>query len=204
MRARMALLKARRCVLIRAIKLNNKPIEMLAVSPKGSVPVLVVSDDVIIEESLEVMLWALAQNDPDDLLHIKQPDALPDMITTIIEFEIGFIPSLEAYSCARRYHDDSLDERRLACQVYLQQLEDTLNVQSFLYSNKESVLDIALMPFIRKFSRIEKKWYRNSPYPHLRAWLERYMQSPVFSKVMAEHELWLERRVDIYFASEKK
>ncbi|MCJ2377482.1 glutathione S-transferase [Vibrio sp. ZSDZ34] len=203
MRARIALIKAKQCVLIRAIKLSNKPGEMLQVSAKGSVPVLVISDDVIIEESLEVMLWALAQNDPDDLLHIKQANALPSMINTILEFEAEFIPLLEAYSCAKRYHDDNLCDRRLACQRYLQKLEEILQVQPFLFSDKESVLDIALMPFIRKFARIEKKWYRDSPYPNLRTWLARYLQSSLFSKVMTDHELWLERRSDIYFGGEK-
>jgi glutathione S-transferase len=125
------------------------------------------------------------------------------MINTILEFEAEFIPLLEAYSCAKRYHDANLCDRRLACQRYLQKLEEILQVQPFLFSDKESVLDIALMPFIRKFARIEKKWYRDSPYPNLRTWLARYLQSSLFSKVMTDHELWLERRSDIYFGGEK-
>ncbi|WP_413698945.1 glutathione S-transferase [Psychromonas sp. KJ10-10] len=198
-RARFALFKAQQRVLIRAVKLNNKPPEMLIASPKGSVPVLVVENYNIIEESLDIMLWAFAQQDPQDLTHQYNADAKSQMIALIKHFEENFIPALEAYCCAKRYHEDNLDECREVCQKTLQSLEEKLTSHAFLYSEKESLLDIALFPFLRKFSRVERQWYRNSPYPKLRQWLAFYLQGPTFTKVMANHELWLENKKDIYF-----
>ncbi|WP_375748224.1 glutathione S-transferase [Vibrio sp. HN007] len=205
MRARMAIYSSQEQVLLRAIKLNNKPDEMLLLSPKGSVPVLVVPDNkdncshMIIEESLEVMLWALSRNDPDNLLLSEEKSTLPSMISFIIEFEYDFVLALSNFSSAKRYHDNNWIERRLECERYLQILEDKLTEGDFLFSQQESLADIAIMPFIRKFARVEKKWFRESPYPKLRHWLNRYLQSPTFSKVMENHELWINNRKDIYF-----
>ena len=205
MRARIAIFKANQQVLIRAVKLNNKPKEMLLASPKGSVPVLVLQENGvpnsarIIEESLEVMLWALSQNDPDNLLHADEHDALPAMLALIADFEHNFIATFNAYSCAKRYHETNVVACRQACEVYLQTLEENLTKHPFLFSNRESLVDIALLPFLRKFARIDKRWFQQSPYPKLREWLNRYLQSLMFSKVMVKHELWLDNRKDIYF-----
>ncbi|MCW8347115.1 glutathione S-transferase [Vibrio sp. ZSDZ65] len=201
MRARIAIFRSQQRVLIRAIKLNNKPEEMLLASPKGSVPVLVVGQTVL-EESLEIMLWALAQGDPDDLLNVIQPPSLPEMLGLISQFEAEFVPALEAYSCAKRYHDDNLEACRQRCEIVLSTLEQRLSMHSFLFSESESILDIAIMPFVRKFARIERQWYLQSPYPNLRRWLDSYLQSRMFSKVMAKHELWLENRLDLYFGDD--
>ena len=200
MRARFTLFKAKQKVLIRAIKLNNKPDEMLQVSPKGSVPVLVVSDTCVIEESLDIMCWALTASDPQDLLHSTTPELKNEMLTFIHHFEAQFIPALEAYCCAKRYHENNIDECRANCEVYLETLEQRLINGQFLFSDKESLADIALFPFLRKFARVERQWYLNSPYPKLRLWLDSYLQSPIFTKVMAKHELWLENKKDIYFS----
>tara|TARA_R110001583_G_scaffold22377_5_gene83969 strand:- start:1001 stop:1681 length:681 start_codon:yes stop_codon:yes gene_type:complete len=203
-RARYSLFKAKQRLLIRAIKLNNKPPEMLKASPKGSVPVLVLnhSDEVgnqhIIDESINIMLWALNKNDPQDLLHSSDPKAQKEMLIFIKNFEMTFIPALEAYSCAKRYHESNLDECCTECELTLQNLESQLTKHAFLYSEKESLIDIALLPFIRKFARVERQWYRNSPYPKLQKWLAGYLQSPLFTKVMTSHELWIENRKDIY------
>jgi glutathione S-transferase len=202
-RARFTLFKANQRVLIRAVKLNNKPSEMLVASPKGSVPVLVVNKDTILEESLQIMFWALAENDPQDLLHSEKSGSKDQMLILINHFDTQFIPSLEAYCCAKRYHEANIDTFREACERHLQVLEECLIKHAFLYSEKESILDIALFPFIRKFARVERQWYLQSPYPKLRHWLNRYLQSPTFTKVMTKHELWLENRKDVYFGGLK-
>ncbi|WP_152822014.1 glutathione S-transferase [Vibrio sp. B1Z05] len=203
MRARTALIKARQKVFIRAIKLDNKPQEMLIASPKGSVPVLVLQQEetnhpLILEESLDIMLWALQQDDPDDLLHQEDPQALPLMLSFIADFEHNFIPLLESYSCAKRYHDDSLNECRQACEHYLHSLEERLSKHTYLFSDNESLVDIALFPFIRKFAKVEKSHFRQSPHPKLRNWLNGYLQGALFSKVMKQHELWIGCRKDSY------
>ncbi|PKG37727.1 glutathione S-transferase [Psychromonas sp. Urea-02u-13] len=198
-RARFTLFKAKQKVLIRAVKLNNKPNEMLIASPKGSVPVLVVNETLILEESLAIMQWALAKNDPHDLLEEKNKQAQSEMVALINHFESHFIPALEAYCCAKRYHEDNLDLCRDACEQQLGLLEQRLSTHHFLFSNNESLFDIAVFPFIRKFARVERQWYLNSPYPKLRNWLDSYLQSPTFTKVMAKHELWLDNNKAIVF-----
>lgn len=199
MRARLAIFKAKEPVLLRDLVLSNKPKEMLAASPKGTVPVVVLANNTVIEESVDIMLWALHRADPDDLLHAQQQDALSAMLLLIKDFDDNFKTSLDAYKCAKRYQEDNIDECRKACQQYVQQLEQRLTEHTFLMSNKESLADIALIPFIRQFARVERQWYLQSPYPKVRQWLNSYLQSATFTKVMAKHPLWIDERQDIIF-----
>lgn len=200
-RARLALFKSQKKVLLRAIKLNNKPSEMLSASAKGSVPILVISQNLTIDESLDIMLWSLDKKDPNNLLHCNTLNARNNMLDLIKQFETHFIPALSAYACAKRYHNVNLIECRILCETVLQQLETRLSQHTFLYSNNESLFDIAIVPFIRKFSKIERKWYQQSPYPNLRNWLNNYLQSTTFTKVMAKHELWIDSGKQYYFPS---
>jgi len=201
MRARLAIFKAKQVVLLRDLVLSNKPAEMIAVSPKGTVPVIVLTNGKVIEESLEVMLWALQQTDPADLLHCHQDGALSEMLLLINEFDINFKISLEAYKCAKRYQEDNVAQCRAVCEQYIQQLEQRLTEHAFLMSEEESLADIALIPFIRQFARIERQWYLQSPYPMVRRWLNGYLQSPVFTKVMAKHPLWADEPQAVLFGA---
>jgi len=204
MRARIAIFRSKQAVLIRAIKLNNKPPEMLALSTKGTVPMLVLGDGSVIEESLDIMLQVLKESDPDHLLTAQGQLSLTEIISIIEEFEQHFFVAVEAYKCAKRYQETNIVECRQACEVYLQKLEDRLSKHAFLTSDREGLLDIALMPFVRQFSKVERQWYQQSPYPKLRAWLNSYLQSPMFTKVMAKHELWVDGHRDILFGDMKK
>ncbi|MCJ8295770.1 MAG: glutathione S-transferase [Colwellia sp.] len=199
MRARLAIFKAKQTVLLRDLVLSDKPIEMMAASPKGTVPVVVLKNGTVIEESLAVMLWALRETDPADLLHGQQDHLLSAMLLLITEFDNDFKTCLEAYKCAKRYQEDNVSQCRAACELYIQKLERALTKHSFLMSDKESLADIALMPFIRQFARIERQWYLQSPYPKVRQWLNSYLQSPVFTKVMAKHPLWVDNQQDVLF-----
>lgn len=205
MRARIAIYKANLPVLLRDVILSNKPAEMIASSPKGTVPILVLEQDkssvshLVVEESLEIMLWALAQSDPMDLLYIDDPDALPDMLSLIARFDDEFKNCLEQYKCAKRYKEDNLTECRQLCEPYLAELEQRLGQHAYIMSDKESLADIALLPFIRQFARIERQWYLQSPYPSVRQWLNHYLQSVMFTKVMAKYPLWLENREEVIF-----
>ncbi len=210
MRARIAIFKSQQPVLIRAIKLNNKPPEMLLLSTKGTVPMLVTcsgncdrKETEVIEESLDIMLKVLKDNDPNHLLSSQGNESLAEVIAIIDDFEKHFFVAVEAYKCAKRYQETDIVERRQACEVYLQKLEARLSQHAFLNSEYEGLLDIALMPFIRQFSKVERQWYQQSPYPKLRAWLNAYLQSSMFTKVMAKHELWVENHRDIIFGDVK-
>ena len=199
MRARLAIFKANQTVLLRDLVLSHKPAEMIAVSPKGTVPVLVLADETVIEESLDIMLWALRETDPNDLLHSQRECALSTMLSLINLFDTNFKSCLEQYKCAKRYQEDNVTQCRASCELYIQQLEQRLTEHTFLMSDKESLADIALIPFIRQFARIERQWYLQSPYPMVRQWLNRYLQSPTFTKVMAKHPLWVDEPRAVLF-----
>jgi glutathione S-transferase len=204
MRARIAIFKSKQTVLLRDIVLSNKPKEMLTASPKATVPVLVLANGTVVEESLEVMLWALKETDPDDLLHSQNTHRLSDMLILIESFDHDFKVCLEQYKCAKRYKENNIEQCRRQCEKFIQTLENRLNSHSFLMSDKESLADIALLPFIRQFARIERQWYLQSPYPKVRQWLNNYLQSPMFTKVMAKYPLWLDNHEEVLFAGISK
>ena len=202
MRARLALFKAQQQINLREVVLSNKPVEMIMASAKGEVPILVIGEGQaasVIDESVEIMLWALTNNDPDDLLFKHAPNTLQNMLTLIAQFDNEFKTYLNAYKCAKRYRENNIIECRQACEVYIQRLEDRLvntTVQpSFIMSAQESLLDIALLPFIRQFAKVERQWYLQSPYPKVKQWLNHYLQSTMFTKVMAKHDVWLENKI---------
>jgi len=206
MRARIAIYYAKQKVALRDLVLSDKPDEMLAASPKGTVPVLVTALDVetplVIEESIEVMIWALNASDPDNLMHREDLEQLPKMLSLISVFDNEFKRCFDKYQCSKRYHEDSLVQDRQVCEKYIEQLEVRLQQHDYFFSDKMSLADIALLPFIRKFSKVERQWYLQSPYPKLRAWLNRYLQSRMFSKVMTKFPLWLESRELVIFGGE--
>jgi len=189
-RARMAILAAKQQVILRNIVLTDKPQAFLIASPKGTVPVLELTSKIVIDESLQIMLWALGKNDPDNLLHVDDVRVLTKMLALIEVFDQQFKPCLEQYKCAKRYHEDTVKEYRQACEQYLQPLEQALNHHAFVLSEHESLADLALFPFIRQFSRVERQWYLQSPYPKLRQWLNNYLQRPLFTRVMAKYQIW--------------
>lgn len=206
MRARLAIFKSKQPILLRDIKLNNKPPEMLALSSDGTVPLLVMPNSLnintppeVVEESLDIMLKVLSVSDPSGLLVEKNGVSLADMHSLIKDFDTGLIPANEAYKCAKRYKESNLNECRQACEVYLQKLEERLEKYQFLLSDDESLVDVALMPFIRQFSKVERQWYQQSPYSRLRAWLNRYLQSSMYTKVMAEYPLWIDNHQEVIF-----
>jgi len=195
MRARIGIHKAQLQIDLREVNLKQKPAEMLAASPKGTVPILVLENNqqspTVIDESLEVMLWALVENDPDNLLHSFDQSALPMMLAIITLFDDEFKTCLNTYKAASRYREDNVIECRQACEVFIQELENRLHQGPFLMSAQESLADIALILFIRQFAKVERQWYLQAPYPRVRQWLNYYLQSAMFTKVMAKHEFWV-------------
>ena len=199
MRARIAIFKAQQIVILRDIVLSNKPQEMITASPKATVPVLVLANGSVIEESLAVMLWALNETDPDDLLQSQHEQNLTAMLKLIECFDDEFKTCLEQYKCAKRYQEKNIIECRERCELFIKVLEERLTINSFLMSNKESLADIAILPYIRQFARIERQWYLQSPYPKVRLWLNNYLQSPMFTKEMAKYPLWLDNHEVVLF-----
>jgi len=196
MRARLVLLLAQQSVQIRAITMKDKPSEMLLSSPKGTVPVLVIENgdnSQVIDESLDVMLWALNKNDPENLLYSHDEKALPEMLEIIEKNDAEFKPSLEKYKRAKRFHGDDEEACRLECEAFVQALEQRLSQHEFFMGSSPSLLDYALLPFIRQFSRVNKPVFAQEQYTNLRRWLSHHLQSRLFSRAMFKYPLWLDK-----------
>lgn len=187
MRARMVLHYACVEVEIREIALRDKPKHMLAVSPKATVPVLVLTDGNVIDESLEIMAWALAQNDPDGWLTDN-----PLLQTLLNENDGSFKQALDRYKYASRFPEQSAEHYRQQGEVFLTKLEALLIKHRYLQSDKLTQADIAIFPFIRQFSMVDSAWFATSPYPHLRSWLEGLVASTLFEDIMKKYPTWIE------------
>lgn len=181
MRARLALRYSGVPVQIIEVSLKAKPAEMLALSPKGTVPVLSV-DGQVIDESLAIMQWALAQNDPDDWL--LQGDAR--VLELIAENDSAFKHHLNRYKYAERYPEQPMEHYRAEGGVFLQKLEDLLAGTDYLLADHLSLADVALAPFVRQFAHVDREWFAGAPYQRLAVWLQRFLDSPLFLTVMAK------------------
>ncbi|MEH6457309.1 MAG: glutathione S-transferase [Cocleimonas sp.] len=204
MRARLAILLAQQKVQIRAITMKDKPVEMLTASPKATVPVLVIEngdEDKVVDESLDIMLWALKRNDPENLLYSHDPKALPEMLEVIKENDDEFKPSLEKYKRAKRFHGDDLEACRVECEPFIQALELRLAQHEFFMGPTPSLLDFALLSFIRQFSRVNKAEFAHERYTNLHRWLSHHLQSQLFSKAMFKYPLWLDSREECLFGA---
>lgn len=178
MRARMALHYSGVPVSIVEVSLKAKPAEMLAASPKGTVPVLVCADGRVIEQSLDIMHWALEQHDPEHWLQ----GAWGDLIE---ENDSRFKASLDRYKYANRYPECPMEHYRGQGEAFLQRLEDLLEQTPYLAGPRLSLADVALAPFVRQFAHVDRDWFEQAPYPRLRAWLERFLASELFTSIMA-------------------
>ncbi|WP_340050993.1 glutathione S-transferase [Pseudomonas proteolytica] len=185
MRARMALRYCAVAVEIVEVSLKAKPAQMLALSPKGTVPVLNVGGQVI-DESLAIMRWALAQNDPEDWLLKDDPAAQGLMAGLIEENDLVFKVHLNRYKYAERYPEQPMEHYRAEGEVFLRRLEALLAQRDYLLADHLSLADVALAPFVRQFAHVDREWFAGAPYPRLQQWLERFLASALFTGVMAK------------------
>lgn len=180
MRARMALKYAEIVVEIREIELKNKPVEMLRVSPKGTVPVLVLPNGRVIEQSLDIMRWALQQRDTASWL-------VDDGVMTqqlISENDGSFKQVLDQYKYAVRFPEQPTEAYRAQGELFLQKLELLLNQHQYLLNDQVSLADIAIFPFIRQFTAVDSVWFESTTYFKLKAWLKFLIESALFVSVM--------------------
>jgi len=179
MRARMALRYSGVPVEIVEVSLKAKPAEMLAISPKGTVPVLE-ADGRVIDESLEIMRWALAQHDPDDWL-LGGDSRIAELIEANDQ---GFKVHLNRYKYAERYPEQPMEVYRAEGAVFLQRLDGLLEGRDYLLSDHLSLADVALLPFVRQFAHVDREWFAQTPYVRLQAWLQRLLESNLFTSIM--------------------
>ena len=187
MRARLGILFAELQVELREITLKNKPPQMLAISPKGTVPVLQLLDGTVIEESREIMIWALAQQDPQGLLHDA---ALHEANVLIDKNDNEFKYWLDRYKYADRHLEMTQTEYRQKGEVFLQLLEELLTKNSYLLGKGITLADIGIMPFVRQFAHVNRDVFYNLPYPNLQRWLQDWLQHPLFLQAMTKFQPW--------------
>lgn len=188
-RARMAIAQSGIHIEQRDILLRQKPKALLKASPKGTVPVLILPNGQVMDESWHIMLWALQQNDPDAWLLPTQQQSIA---TLIKENDHSFKTHLDHYKYAVRHPQQSMQTYRQAGEVFLQTLEMRLQQHPYLMHEKISIADIAIMPFIRQFAHVDKVWFEQANYPQLRQWLNHFLGSELFQGVMQKRGVWEE------------
>ncbi|SDZ62759.1 glutathione S-transferase [Pseudomonas sp. NFIX28] len=185
MRARLALRYSGVPLEIVEVSLKAKPAAMLALSSKGTVPVLNV-DGRVIDESLDIMRWALAQHDPQDWLLKDDGPGQQRIEALIAENDQVFKQHLNRYKYAERYPEQPMEHYRGQGEVFLQQLDELLSQRDYLLADHPCLADMALAPFVRQFAHVDREWFAQAPYPHLQRWLQRFLESELFTQVMAK------------------
>ncbi len=198
MRARLAIKVSLLCVELREVLLKDKPKEMLACSSKATVPVLQITNGDIIDESLDIMEWALAENDPQNWL--PEGDQQRENINQLIHYNDNvFKTFLDHYKYADRYPEYSTQCYREQGEVFLSDLEKRLNQHQYLIRETVSLADIAVFPFIRQFAYVDKTWFDTSEYSKLKTWLKYLTNSPLFNSIMQKVPQWSNGVDDVYF-----
>ena len=193
MRARLAILMAGVTVEIREILLRDKPAEFLATSPSGTVPCLRTADTVY-DESLDIMIWALQQRDPSGLLD------MPEDGWALIKANDGpFKAALDHTKYITRYPDLDLETEREKASAHLRALDRQLAGHDFLFGDKMTIADLAILPFIRQFAHIDRTWFDAQRWTNLRAYLDRFLASDLFAQVMEKRKPWAEGDEPAYF-----
>lgn len=197
MRARLALVIAEQNPEVREIVLRDKPQEMLDASPKGTVPVLVLDDGRVIDESFDIMIWALEQNDPQNWLaplnnhHKKEAQ---DFLTTN---DGGFKQALDHYKYPTRYAEDGNEAEKLKAEAqsqvenFFEILDHQLKPSAGQYLfDHFSIVDAAILPFIRQAAHVDLEWFNSLPFKNTREWLKRFKESDLFKRIMFKTPPW--------------
>lgn len=203
MRARLALAVSGQACELREVVLRDKPAALLQASPKGTVPVLVTEDGFVIEQSLDIMLWALGRHDPQRWL-APENGSLDEMLALIAACDSEFKPCLDRYKYPDRYEDVNPLSQRSKAVEWLQGLEARLGVHlgenawktgaampgPGLFGTRSSVADAAIMPFVRQFAQVDRAWFDAQPLPALHGWLAAWTESALFGSIMEKYTPW--------------
>lgn len=202
MRARLALAVSGQTCELREVVLRNKPQGLLQASPKGTVPVLVLPDGRVLEQSLDIMLWALGLHDPEAWL-APSHGTMAEMLALIAECDGAFKQALDRCKYPSRYTDVSpdanTDAERAVAASWLQQLDARLSARPFLFGTHAALADMAIAPFVRQFAAIDAAWWSAQPWPHLQAWLAQWQASDLLASVMHKLPAWVDGTEGVVF-----
>lgn len=189
MRARLAIASSQLRCELREVVLRDKPQALLEASPKGTVPVLVLPDGRVIDESLDIMRWALEQHDPDALL-APTDGSLDQMLELIHENDTFFKARLDRYKYPVRYGLPSGRADRDVGAFWLRKLNDRLTTVPYLYGEHSSLADLAIAPFVRQYAHTDREWFWSQDWHALRDWLDAFLASPRFARIMHKYDAW--------------
>jgi glutathione S-transferase len=196
MRARLTLFYCGIKPEIREVKLSNMPQALLVLSPKATVPVLHLAEGRVIDESLDIMHWALSISDQNHWLensHVSNP---------LIELSDNkFKPLLDKYKYADRHTELSQIEHRQNAKPFINSLDERLKQHLYLVDDQIRLADIAIFPFIRQFAGVDPSWFRQSDYGGVKRWLDALTESSQFKSIMHKYAVWQENDAAIYFGS---
>ena len=188
-RARLAVMSSGTPVALREILLRDKPQAFLEASPSATVPTLVMDGQPVIDESLDIMLWALRGSDPEGWL--APPNGSMDEMMSLIETNDGpFKTRLDRYKYHVRHVDcDPVEERQAALDL-LEPLERRLGESDWLFGPSASLADMAILPFVRQFANVDRSWFDGLEQSGLQRWLSRFETSERFLHVMDKYPPW--------------
>jgi UPF0176 protein len=201
MRARMALSISGQVCELREVVLRDKPQELLDASAKGTVPVLIDTEGRVLDESIEIMLWALKRHDPEQWLMPEQ-GSLEEMLSLIAQFDDRFKYHLDRYKYAERYEDTDALTHRTEGALYLEKLSaqlDNTTYTTYLFGAHAALADIAIAPFIRQFALADQTWFNAQPWPQLQAWLAALLDSELYTRVMQKYPKWISGSPGVVF-----
>ena len=197
MRARLAIKASGVIVEIREVKLKNKPEELLNISPKATVPVLYISSKKIIEESLDIMKWALEINDPLKLLKQEKLNRI-EVHNTFNKLENDFKQNLDRYKYSSRFDQPNPELYRDKNLKILNEFNTSLQHNKGIYSSHLSLLDYAIFPFVRQFRNVNSVWFDSLELNFLKSWLYELIDSDQFSSIMKKNLIWEPNQKPIY------
>jgi glutathione S-transferase len=189
MRARLALAISGQACELREVVLKTKPAELLEASAKASVPVLVLPSGEVIDQSLDIMRWALRLNDPAQWLS-AQPEQAAHVQALIDDCEQTFKQHLDRYKYPNRYDGAVALQHRAAAADWLTQLAQQLSAEGWLLGPAASLADMAIAPFVRQFAQTDPHWFEQQDWPTLQTWLKRIVSSGLFESVMHKYPAW--------------
>lgn len=195
-RARLAIKYAQISIEIREVLLNHQPDSLLQISPKGTVPVLLLPDNRVIDESLDIMLWALANHDPNNWALKGQDSARSYADQLIVQNDTSFKHALDRYKYSDRYADSAATDYRLQGEEFISVLDHRLTQTPYLVSEHLSIADIAIFPFIRQFAAVDNDWFEKTPYSSIKSWLNMLLDANLFKLIMQKYSPWtIEQRL---------
>ena len=199
MRARMAIALSNIQCELREVSLKDKPQEMINISPKATVPVLLLKDGTVIDESINIMKWSFSLNDSLLILN-EYLSKQKEMNDLILLFDTSFKDYLDRYKYSNRYEDnDPIKNRDLAAAI-LQNLEERINNNNFLYGDQISFVDMAILPIVRQFRIADERWFDNEmELPKVQKWHDHFMNSELFSVIMKKYHHWIKDSQVVYF-----